>query len=76
MTQKELIEDLERDVQDEMNKENEIAKVDLNDYAKTKLNIMQRVYWTIFGKLFKNFKVKITLYYKDNVLFEYEFPKD
>lgn len=76
MTQKELVEDLERDVLEEFQKETENVEQYFNNKEQAKVGIMQRIYWTIFGKLFKNFKIKITLYYKDSVLFEYEFPKD
>lgn len=72
---KEFIAEVEKNVDEEI-KNSSLHNEDLTKTAKIRNAIMNRIWWTITNGLLGLFKVKITLYYRDKVVFEYVIPKE
>lgn len=70
-----FIGEVENELDNCLQKEKKL-EVDLNQKAKIRNGIMNKIWWSIFTKLLGGFKVKITLYYNEKVIFEYEIPKE
>lgn len=71
----EFITEIENLVDQEI-KETSRNDEDLTKKAKMRYGIMNRIWFTLTKQILGKFKVKITLYYNDKVIFEYEIPKE
>lgn len=71
-----IIKSIEDDIEQEIKESDQFAKENLNSRSRAKTTLMNKIWLTIVNGLLGNFKVKITLYYKDKVIFEYEIPKE
>ena len=70
----EFINEVEKLVDTEI-KNSQVNDADLNTKAKVRNGIMNRIWYTLTKQLLEAFKVKITLYYNEKVIFEYEIPR-
>ena len=75
-TNENLINDLNSELEIEIEKEQSFAKENFTKEALKKHNVTNNVMRFILNKILHNFKIKVTVTYKDNVLFEYEIPKN
>ena len=71
-----MIDEIHHDIEKSIEEDEKFTKEYGNARLKTENKIMNRIFWSIFNKLFGSFKLKVTLYYKDKVVFEYEIPKE
>lgn len=71
-----MIKDIEQDIDKQIESDKEFADENFNEKTKIKNGIMSRIWKMITMGLLKKFKIKITLYYNNNVVFEYEIPKN
>lgn len=71
-----IIQTIEGEIDKEINESDEFAKENLNSKSRAKTTLMNKIWHTIISGLLGNFKVKITLYYREKIIFEYEIPKD
>jgi len=71
-----MIKDIEQDVDKQIVSDKEFAEENLNEKMKIRSGIMSRIWKSVTIGLLKKFKIKITLYYNNKVVFEYEIPKD
>jgi len=72
---KEFVAEVEKTVDEEI-KKSSLHDEDLTKSARVRNGILNRIWWTITNGLLGLFKVKITLYYRDKIIFEYVIPKD
>lgn len=75
ISQEEILKLIEKDIEKEMSAESAEVAEKCNDVFKQKHGIMKRVYFALLGRLLGKLKVKVTIYWNDNVLFEYVIPK-
>lgn len=71
-----MIKDIEQEIDKQIESDKEFADENFNEKTKIKNGIMSRIWKIITMGLLKKFKIKITLYYNNNVVFEYEIPKN
>lgn len=71
----EFISDVEKQVNEEI-KEASRNDEDLTKKAKLRNGIMNRIWFTLTKQILGKFKVKITLYYNEKIIFEYQIPNE
>ena len=76
MTTDEILKTIESETEKELNEQNNAIANDFGELAGKKAGIMKRVYMALLTKLIGNLKVKVTIYWNDNVIFEYVIPKN
>jgi len=72
----EMMNEISKDVEKQIAAEKEIAEATFNEKTQIRNSIMNKIWMIITKKILGAFKVKITLYYNEKIVFEYVIPKD
>ena len=71
-----MMDEISKDVEKQVAAEKEIAETTFNEKTQIRNSIMNKIWMVITKKILGAFKVKITLYYNEKIVFEYVIPKD